>query len=306
MATLKNREMTLQAFDIEHEDINSDLSDLYSVLCQRLNGDSTTNERRMSLSSSSSEEDVLTDFSISENGVFGVLMRISPTDQVAMIPDILFNEKTVKLGEKKESTEQTVTVLSTAYFFVGKKYVISSLPPSQAKRLQVYFNFLLSFGGVERFYNFAPTIIVPEGIRLNEMREFIIGDNSHVPSAVTGGDSAHIKIINVAAEYLKNLASITPNVEELIKNKILNARLLITFAKPRKMTDEDYKQFLSSHIKPIADADDIKIKLKNQKTLKGKDVLLTKKVSIERLDSLRLNEKDLLYEMKKFCMELES
>ncbi len=307
MANQKNRDFTLQAFDIEHEDINSNCSDLYSVLCQRLNRDTTANDRRMALNSSSNEEDVLTDFNISETGVFGVLLRISPTDQVAMIPDSLFNEKTVRLENRLDSTEQTVTVLQTAYFFVGKKFIISTLPPSQAKRLQVYFNFLLSFGGEERFYNFVPTIVVPDGIRLNEMREFIIGDNCHVPTSATNGEgtSTGMKIINIAAELVKSLTSITPEIDELIKKKILNARLLITFSKPRKMTEEDYKKFLSAHIKPIADSEDIKIKLKNQKTLKGKDVLLTKKVSIERLDAIRVNERDLLYEMKTFCRELE-
>ena len=150
-----------------------------------------------------------------------------------------------------------------------------------------------------------------EGIRLNEMKEFIIGDQAHLPPVYKENNSKEngeqgMRIINVAADILKNLTSVVPDVDELIKNGILSARLLISFTKPRKMTESDYKRFLSSHIKAITDAEDVKIKLKNEKTLKGKDILRNKSVDIERLDRHRINERDLLYEMKEFLKELES
>jgi hypothetical protein len=305
MAEIKSKNILLHAYDVENVDLNSEESDIYDVLLRRLNRDESANDRRMKLNSVSSEEDVVSDFSINQNSIFCVMMRISPTEEVATIPDSFFKGKTVQLGSSQSNSEPTVTVLNTVYFLVGKKYIVSSLPPSQIKRLQVYLSYLLSFEGKERNYTFAPTIVVPDGIKLNEMKEFIIGEQCHVPTSISGGGSTDFRVINVAVEFLKGLANITPDIDELLKNKILNARLLISFTKPRKMSDEDYKKVLGSYIKPISDIEDVKIKLKNKKTLKGKDVLRTKSVTIERLDQIRLNERNLEYEMKEFLREIE-
>lgn len=305
MPEYKQKNILLHAYDVENADINSDVSDIYDVLFRRLNRDESANDRRMKLNSVSSEEDVISDFAVYENCIFCVLMRISPTEEIATIPDSFFKGKTVQLSSSQNTKEPTVTVLNTSYILVGKEFVISSLPPSQIKRLQIYLNFLLSFEGKERNYNFAPTIVVPDGIKLSEMKEFIIGDQCHVPTAVSGGSKTDFRVMNVAVEFLKELAKITPDIDTLLKNNILNARLLISFTKPRKMSEEDYKKVLGAYIKPISDIEDVKIKLKNKKTLKGKDVLRTKNVVIERLDQIRLNERDLEYEMKEFLREVE-
>lgn len=311
MTNLKPKQIQLQAYDIVNDDPKASCSDLFSILQKRLNHDESANKRRMKLSSSSSEEDVLTDFSISEHGIFCVIMRISPTDDIPTIPDSLFDGNIVQLTPQNDNEKKTVTVLQTIYVYVGKNHINSTLPHSQIKRLQVYFNFLLSYDGIDRTYKFEPSIKVPEGIQLNEMKEFIIGDQAHLPPVSNEKNTKEngeqgMRIINVAADFLKNLTSVVPDVDELIKNGILSARLLISFTKPRKMTESDYKRFLSSHIKAITDAEDVKIKLKNEKTLKGKDILRNKSVDIERLDRHRLNERDLLYEMKEFLKELES
>ena len=305
MADFKPKNIVLHAYDVENVDLNSDIPDIFDVLLRRLNRDESANDRRMKLNSVSSEEDVISDFSIKENSIFCVMMRISPTEEVATIPDSFFKGKTVQLGSSQSNSEPTVTVLNTVYFLVGKKYIVSSIPPSQIKRLQVYLSYLLSFEGKERNYTFAPTIVVPDDIKLNEMKEFIIGEQCHVPTAISGGGNTDFRVINVAVEFLKGLANITPDIDTLLKNNILNARLLISFTKPRKMTEDDYKKVLGAYIKPISDIEDVKIKLKNKKTLKGKDVLRTKSVSIERLDQIRLNERNLEYEMKEFLREIE-
>lgn len=303
---INSRKMILQAYDIEYDVLKDNRSDLYEVLCRRLSGETYASDRRLKLTSSTEQEDVLTDFNLSESGVFGVMMRIAPSEGIATIPDTVFNEKTIRLEGITRDEEPTVTVLQTFYFFAGKNFVISTLPPSQIKRLQVYFNFLLSFEGIERNYKFYPSIKVPVGIRLNEMKQFIIGDQCHLPTSIGGEATPKTRILDLAGNMLNTLTCVVPDINEMIKNKILNARLVISFSKPRKMTEADYKRILSSYIKPIADIDDVKFKLKNQKTFKGKEVLRTKEINVECLDRIRINEMNLCYDMKEFIKELES
>ena len=305
----KQKKFLLQAYNIENDDINSNDSNLFQVLIKKLKGESLASERRLPLNSTSNQEDLLSDYSLSPESIFGVMLRIAPSDSLATIPDYFFQGKTFKLEPPSTENGTSVSVLNTSYFCAGKKYLISTLPPSQIKRLQIYFNFLLTFEEKRSIYTFIPTISIPKGIKLSEMKEFIIGDQCTIPTKQNKSGTqldTNYKVIDVATELLKQLVEIVPNVRDLVKNNILNARLLISFSKPRKMTEEDYKRALSSFIKPIADIDDVKIKLKNKKTYKGKEVLLTKEVKVEQIDSVRINERELELEMKDFLKELES
>lgn len=304
MAEPKPKNIVLQAYNIEHDDMKSPHSDLFERIKKRWEDSNTAADRRLSLSSSSSEEDVLAGLNVAENYVIGILMRIAPTKEVPTIPDELFQGKTIQISETyTEDNTASVTVLSTFYFLVTKDFIISTLPHSQIKRLQTYLNWWLSFGGEEKNYKFAPMIKFPEDYKLSDMKELALGEQYVIPHS-TQAIHTGCKVIDVAAEYIREHISNVPSVDELIKNNILNARLVISFSRPRKMTQEDFKAQLSSYIKPIADAEDVKIKLKHGKVIKGKDVLNTKTVSVQRLDNARISEPDLFDELKEFMREL--
>lgn len=311
MEIYKPKNINLQAYTIEHTDLKSASSDLFCKLKERWSTSTSANDRRLTLSSTSSEEDVLAGLVVASNYIIGTIMRIAPTKEVPTIPDKLFEDKTIQLSPHTDDmVNSSVTVLHTYYFLVCNDFVISTLPHSQIKRLQAYLNWWLTSGDDEKSYKFFPMIKVPDGIKLSEMKELALGEHYVVPK--TDGSSSGsrysiqtgVKIIDVAAEFLRQKVTDVPNLDELINKNILNARLVISFTKPRKMTIEDYKSTLSSYLKPIADAEDLSIKLKQGKTIKGKDILCNKTVSIERLDAVRISEPDLFEELKDFMRDI--
>lgn len=305
MAELRPKNIVFQAYDIEHEDLKTACSDLFDRIKSKWEDSKTAADRRLSLSPTSSEEDVLAGLTVTEKYAIGIVMRIAPSKEVPTIPDELFQGKTIQLSETRvDEASASVTVLSTFYFLTTKEFVISTLPHSQIKRLQTYLNWWLSFGGEEKNYKFTPMIKVPEDYKLCEMKELALGEQYVLPKS-TSSVRMGCKVIDVAAEYIREHVSNVPNIEELIKSNILNARLIISFSRPRKMTEEAYKAQLSSYIKPVTDAEDVKIKLNGGKMLKGKDVLITKTVSIQRLDPSRISEPDLFDELKEFMRELK-
>lgn len=309
MVTFKPKSITLQAYNIEHVDIKSACSDLFDRLRERWDKTDSANDRRLSLNKTSSEEDVLAGLTVTSTYAIGIILRISPTNEVPIIPDELFKGKTIELSvQSEDGNKSSVTVLSTFYFLVSKNCLISTLPHSQIKRLQTYLNWWLSFGAEEKNYKFSPMIKVPEDYKLSDMKELVLGEQYLVPTktppAKSDRTSTSFRVIDVAADFIRNQVSDVPNLDELIKQHIINAKLLITFSKPRKMTVEDYKTTLSSYLKPIANPEDVHFKLKNGKTVKSNDVLYTKTVSIERLDALRISEPDLFSELKEFMKEL--
>lgn len=307
MGLSKTRNVTLQAYDIERDDLKFASEDFFAYITKKWDANQTANDRRLVLNASSSEEDVLAALTVTQNYAIGVLMRISPTKDVPVIPDELFNGKTIHLAPLSEdNTKSTVTVHSTSYFLVCDKFIISTLPHSQIKRLQTYLNWWLSFDDKERAFKFAPMIKEPENYKLCDMKELILGEDYSVNStkSISPSFQSGVKIIELAVDFIKRQVTDVPNLDELIKKGIINARLCINFYKPRKMTNEDYKSALSSYIKPIANTEDVSIKLKHGKTIKGNDVLQSKTVSVERLDAARISEPDLFFELKEFWREL--
>lgn len=305
MADLKPKNITLQAYYIENDDLKAAVPDLFVTLKQKWENEGIAANRRLLLNSTTSEEDVLADLQVNQKYIIGTMMRIAPTKEVPKIPDELFNGKTIQISAAvADNDNPSVTVMSTSYFLVTTDLVISTLPHSQIKRLQTYLNWWLSFGDNDKCYKFAPMIKVPMDIKLSEMKELVLGEQYNSPKFTQPSSTTGVKIIDVAIEYIKDHVSNVPNIDDLIRSNIINARLLISFTKPRKMTVEDYKAHLSAYIKPVTDADDVRIKLKHGKVVKGKDVLCTKTVSIQRLDPIRISEPDLFQELKYFMKDI--
>ncbi len=96
-------------------------------------------------------------------------------------------------------------------------------------------------------------------------------------------------------------------LNDMMLSQMISAELLIKFKKPRRMTDDEYSRALGAYLKPVSDLDNVSFKRKDNKTeVKGKDLLLTKSVSIETTQSGKLVEHHLLQEMSKFLLELSN
>lgn len=67
------KKFTLQAYDIENEEIGKAYSDLQEKLKEKLEAREIADIRRMKLNPESPEEDLLSDFAITERYVFGVM-----------------------------------------------------------------------------------------------------------------------------------------------------------------------------------------------------------------------------------------
>ena len=71
------KKFTLQAYDIENEEIGKAYSDLQEKLKEKLEAREIADIRRMKLNPESPEEDLLSDFAITERYVFGYVAHIT-------------------------------------------------------------------------------------------------------------------------------------------------------------------------------------------------------------------------------------
>ncbi|WP_236566470.1 hypothetical protein [Pasteurella multocida] len=87
--------------------------------------------------------------------------------------------------------------------------------------------------------------------------------------------------------------------------KIISAELVVKFKKPRKMIQDDYEKILGATLKPVGDIENIKFKTKDKKNIvRGKDLLKTKTVEIEKTESGYLVEEQLIQAMAHYLQEI--
>lgn len=299
--------ITLQAYDIENDDVDKKHSDLMEKLKEKLSlPDETVRNRCMPLNAGSPEEDLLSDYAIQRKYIFGVMWRISPADGSPTIPDDFFNHTKIQIKEIVVADEQAPSICKDHYYFaLNKDYLVTNLPKSRIKPLQTYLNWLLTAARGDKLYRFTPKIEAPQATKLSDIQNIVFSDpRKKNKKKEQENEENNFKVYNFATDALKRLIVEIPALQEMIEKKILSAKLLVKFKKPQKMDENDYKKLLGAYMKPISDTDGVSFKLNNGKTIKGSDILHTKTVDVEKLDKVRISEQELMQEMEQFLREL--
>lgn len=304
--------MTLRAFEIDNPTKATPCSDLTDNLIIKLRSQrGKAKDRRMLLSSESQDEDILTDFSIKESApyVWGVMWRIAPTKETPNIPENLFEKEKITAVDinSKDGKSNLLTRKDLYYFIINRQFLVTNLPKNRIKSLQDYLNWFLTIERGNNMYSFTPLVSAPENTKLCDIKNIVIGNHGKKHQGgkkVIDLPKGLEKIYNLATEKIKGMVNEIPDFEELKKNNILSASLVINFKKPSKMKDEDYGRMLGTFMKPIGEDEDVSFKLKDGKQVRGKEVLRTKKIDVELLEGGIINEKSLMLDMEKFINDL--
>jgi hypothetical protein len=305
----ENKKISIRAYDIENAEMQRPYSDLYEKLKTKLEAGEIADSRRMKLSNESSGEDLLSDYAITKRYVFGVMWRIVPAKEAPSIPEALFGHATIQINEIQQQEEnKALTCKEHYYFSLNNNFLVTNLPESRIKSLQVYLNWLLEAVRGDKLYAFTPKIKAPDNTKLSEIKNIIFTD----PAQKTKGkksrqeDHSAINVIKLAGDTLRNIIEEVPDLQQMIDNKILSAKLLVKFTKPRKMKEEDYEKLLGTYMKPVSDTDGVTFKLKNGKKISGSNIMRIRDVEIEMIDDTRISEQALIQEMEGFLQELNN
>lgn len=94
----------------------------------------------------------------------------------------------------------------------------------------------------------------------------------------------------------------------LMQQKVISAKFILNFKKiSRKMEDDaEISRALSAMFTPLADDSSVKVKLKNGKTMKAGEMLKSKEIDVDTLESGAINEAAVEDDMEQFLKELKS
>jgi hypothetical protein len=324
LPSTKPKLVTLRAFEIKNTSLSKASSDAKVTLIKKLNDIKQAKDRCMILNpeDKNQERDVISYFKESSQSgtVFCTMLRITSDKDVQHITDSLFEKEIFSIDDIETSRIDASAICKSHYYFsLNDNYLVTNLPLNKTIiRLQTYLSWFINNDLLE----FTPLISAKDQTKLSDLKAIIVKDPDPISpssnaglltspagntSVATAESQKSIKLTQKVFDILKSSMSDTAQLDELALSQMISAELLIKFKKPRKMTDDEYKRALGAYLKPVSDLDNVSFKRKDNKTeIKGKDLLLTKSVSIETTQTGKLVEHQLLQEMSKFLVELKN
>lgn len=301
MSTQKPKKVKLRVFTLPNRHLNKSKIEIVKDFKGRLKEEmKIANDRRMALShlEDNKEEDLLSFYSPNTpDYIFGLILRIYPSDITSNIPDDFLNHEQINMSElKPEEGTAKIMFKDHYYFYLTDTFLITNLKfPTKIKRFQTYINWLLGITEPDNMYEFNTKIKTLQTHKLKDIKNIVFRDSVIYQSHT---------IKNISGRLFKNAFGDTPEFQKLIDKNILSAKLFVNFEKPGDLKREDYERFMGAQLNIIEDSNDINVVTKSGKVVKGSEFEYIKEVEIDVTSDGKLNEHDLLVEMKILHSEL--
>lgn len=324
-------QVILRAFKINNPNATTATSQVREKLEAFLESEHSAEQRCLVLNpdDTNKEQDLISDYSSKgkDQSLFCTLLRMKLGNGVQHITSELLNEHKFSINDLKQRTIATAGIYQRHYYFsiLGDYLVTACMPLNQTiKQLQTYLAWLLN----NEILEITPMISPPKECKLsdlvsatfadpefNDISPFQSEQNTHGQQATKNHLIQHVENTEIKRSWL-NVAVIKELLPKLLREKsdfkdvedlakIISAELVVKFKKPRRMVQEDYEKILGATLKPVGDIENVKFKTKDKKNIvKGKDLLKTKTVEIEKTESGYLVEEQLIQAMAHYLQEI--
>ena len=244
----------------------------------------------------SDKSDLISDFLSTKQGkkiIAGTYLRIANSSDVPIITEEMLKQNQFKVSTiNKNASDNEKTCLDYFYFCMSDDQLIVTLDSrSTINRMETYVNWLLSTNESGDRISFTP-IVDRTTISAADLKKITVTNTSSI--LIGENDSSEdiegSSVIRLTKSVLNKLFTEAESLDELIRENICSAQLVIKFTKPKSMPLEDYKRkTIGAALKPIGDPEGVKFQM-NGKKLKGSDVLKTETIEIDDDDAISEQE----------------
>lgn len=294
------RSISFRLFRIKNSDKSIKAPQLRKALSERTQIAQDIGKRLMPLKESNpdSDIDVLSSFANAEESryFYGVIMRFTLPKNVPVIPDDFRNLKEVKESELSvpDALKGKMLCRNVYHIFITDDYLVTDLNKEYTiTRLEKYLNYLL----LGTNYDFVPCVMSNE-IRLRDIKTIVFKN----PSIARENMKIDLDLKDKAKELVKQLFPLMDNIDEVMNDNIISAKMTLSIAKPDEMLDEDYERKLAYVLKPVSDPDIVSIGIIKGREIKGSDILYAETKEFED-DSLK--DEDYIKAMKEIIATYE-
>lgn len=280
--------ITFRYFDVSDQALTSNNS-LVQRLINKLT--SSASSRMMPLNKQESDKsDLTSDFlhtTEEKRIVAGTYLRIANSSDVPIITEAMLSQNQFKVSTiNKNASEHEKTCLDYFYFCMSDdKLIVTVDSRSSINRMETYVNGLLNTKESESRITFTP-IVDETAISAADLKKNTFNTNSSVFIGADNSSQKHegSSVFSITRQVLEKIFTETDTLDNLFKENICSAQLVVKFSKPKNMDIEEYKRkTIGAALKPIEDTRSISIQT-NGKKMKGSQVLKTETINIEDVE----------------------
>lgn len=303
---------SLRAFKIENSSVSRSSSEIVSMLHKVLIDTSTADERKMKLNNQDFDEDLLAyyQWTAGDTVLFGMMMRIIPSEQGGIIPEKIFQNHTITIDDLSNNETNSSQYKTHFYFALNSEYLVTDLPGSYTiERLQTYLNWLLRDVRGERIIDITPLMVVPPDIQVKDIKSIEFSGNSR---EIEVGNQNFQKSIganlnSLKTDVLQKIFGDTDTWSNIQNEQLVSAKLVLQIkAKPKNMIENDYQNVMGAIAKNISGDDGFAIRTRTGSIYKGEQIKKIKEIDVETTSKKRVVEEQLKQQMEKFLQELST
>lgn len=258
----------------------------------------------MQLNEIGEEEDVLSYFTWNTDRslLFGMIMRIHKNDTTQGIPSELYSRMSFSISDI-DGAEGIDTCKGFYYIALNNDFLVTSLAGNiPINRVETYLNYLVQEHR-KGIYDLVPIMILPNQVPLSEIKKITVGNEVSLQAS---SDRVGSTLKSLSKEIVAHLLGSNPELTELTEKDIIKADLIIRFKKkPNDMSKEEYQSLLGKMAHPLANDNGITIETKQGRRISGEEIRREKRIVVDRTETGRYNEVNLMQEMERFINELE-
>lgn len=294
---MAKKKVTFRLFNISNDSLKDKENPLIADLKQSLhNGKRYVDSRIMKLKDTDlSDEDVLAYFTITEEYVYGMMIRIASAKDVPELPTNFANLESIDVNDllkEAEKKDDGKKVCKSYYrFFLKGDYLVTDMSRNvDIIRFEDYVNWILLRSEMtdDQKYHFNPAIDKGR-VEVSRLKAIVVTDAF---SPLPVGKKNPVKkwsdsILNFFVE------SGDLNMKQLHKENIISAKLTLNFDRPKDMTVADYVDATSAILKTAGKPENIQFLFNGGVPLSGNKLLFQKPIEMEGT-----TDKDYIHAMK--------
>lgn len=273
-------------------------------LCDALDFKSTVESRLINVTSKkeSTSRDVLSWYEKSEDNtvISFVIMRMNLSDNIKEIEKRLMNEKLFMMEELSTHELGSGNGVYASHYYVAmnERYLISNC--KNIKSLERYLN-----GYLNSDYKIVPLIDGNKVLRLRDVDsiEFFASDKDFVGNKRNVNNNFASRILSTFLSNLSEMMTEVPVFEKEKMAKCISASLKVVIS-----SSDDYSSLQNTFgaiLKPIEDLDNVIVITKDgRKMMKGAELLVMRKIEIEKDNNNLISERRLRYEMERVLSDV--
>lgn len=278
---MERKKVTYRVFTIQNASLTHDASELKDELRTRL-AQSNIEHRLIPVNEDDdSINDLLSSFApatgTSDPGYFyGVMMRLKPAKEIKALPDDYMKLPELSEAQLKEIQEVAgKTVCSGIFhFLIMGTFLITDLP--QIQNISVFEKYINRFLGEAQYY-FRP-YLHHKDLRLNDISKVVFKETF---ASMPQNDRNPVSLQQPVKKLFQYISPEVKGLKKIFESNIVSANMVISFEKPRKMTQQDYNKQLSAILAPIQNLENVYFTLHSGMKILGSDLVYTHKETLE-------------------------